>query len=286
VVDDALVAELHGLSDLAPLHQPPALDLVERFARALPDTPQFAVFDTSFHRTLPAAASTYALPQRWRSRVRVFGFHGISHSWATRRVAERAPGARRVVVAHLGGGASLCAVRDGRSVMTSMGFTPLDGLVMATRAGALDPGAVVWMDRHGDEDLLHTFERESGLLGLCGDDDLREVLRRCDDGDADAVLAVDVYLHRLVASLGAHVACLGGIDAIVYTGGVGEHCGRIRELVAERLEWLGASIVERRIDAEVEELSAPGASVRTFVVRAREDLEMVRLVTTMLHAEE
>jgi acetate kinase len=207
-VDDALVAELRSLSELAPLHQPPALDLIEQCRRRFPGRAQYAVFDTSFHTTVPAAANTYALPERWRQRIRAYGFHGISHSWSTRCVGETAPDARRLVIAHLGGGSSLCAVRDGRSVMTTMGFTPLDGLVMATRSGALDPGAVLFLARHANEDALDVLERESGLLGLCGDSDMREVVRRCDAGDEAALLALDVYLHRLVTSIGACVAGL------------------------------------------------------------------------------
>src|SRR5207237_7796598 len=140
-VDDALVEELHALSELAPLHQPPALDLIGQCQELLPNHLQYAAFDTSFHTSIPAAASTYALPERWRRRIRSYGFHGISHAWSTRCLTETVPGARRLVIAHLGGGSSLCAVRDGHSVMTTMGFTPLDGLVMATRCGALDPGA-------------------------------------------------------------------------------------------------------------------------------------------------
>jgi acetate kinase len=280
LVDDSLLDELRGLVELAPLHQPAALDLIDRCRAALPDAPQYACFDTSFHTSVPAAARTYALPERWRSRVVAYGFHGISHSWSTRRVTEVAPDVRRLVIAHLGGGASLCAVRDKRSVMTTMGFTPLDGLVMATRPGALDPGAVLWMAEHGDEDLQHVFEHESGLVGLCGDADLRVVLERRAAGDAAATLAVDVYVHRLVTSIGACVAALEGIDALVFTGGAGEGSAVIRELAATRLGWLGVALTDRPPGGTVEEITGPGARVRTFVVEAREDLEMVRAVTT------
>jgi acetate kinase len=283
LVDDDLVTELRALAELAPLHQPPALDLIDQCRRRLPGTPQYAAFDTSFHTTIPPAAHTYALPERWRRRIRGYGFHGISHAWSTRCVADAVPGARRIVVAHLGGGASLCAARDGRSVMTTMGFTPLDGLVMATRSGAVDPGAVVWLGRHSNEDVLQVLERESGLLGLCGDDDMHTVLQRCDDGDADALLAVDVYLHRLVTAIGACVACLGGIDAVVFTGGVGEGATQVREITCQRLEWLGTRIRPTTIEPgrDLVELSDPGAPVRTFVVHAREDLEMARQVAAL-----
>jgi acetate kinase len=280
-IDDELVDDLHALVDLAPLHQPAALDLIARCRHALPDVPQYACFDTSFHTTVPAAARTYALPARWRDRIVAYGFHGISHAWSTRQVAGVMPGARRVVVAHLGGGASLCAVRDGHSVMTTMGFTPLDGLVMATRSGALDPGAVLWMTEHGDDDVAHVLEHESGLLGLCGDADMRAVLRRCDDGDADALLAVDVFVHRLVTSIGACVATLGGLDALVFTGGVGEGSPSVRGLAASRLAWLGVAVDDRSPIGDISEVTAAGASVRAFVVSAREDLEMVYEIAAM-----
>jgi acetate kinase len=255
VIDDAVVAELESLAELAPLHQPPALGALARARAALPDVPHVACFDTAFHRSIPEPARTYARPERLRRRVRVFGFHGLSHAWASRQAREQVPGARRVVVAHLGAGASLCGVLDGRSVTTTMGFTPLDGLVMATRSGALDPGAVLWLAEHTDEDLGQVLESESGLRGLCGSSDMREVLARADDGDGDAVLARDVYLARLVSLLGATVATLGGLDVLVFTGGVGEHAPEIRNLVAARLFWLADP-------------------VPILVVPAREDLQM------------
>lgn len=284
-VDDALIAELASLTELAPLHQPAALELIRQCRERWPELAQFAVFDTSFHTTIPAAASTYAIPAQWRPKVRAYGFHGISHSWSAHRIAEVAPRASRLVVAHLGGGSSLCAVRDGRSVMTTMGFTPLDGLVMATRAGSLDPGAVLWLAQHSDGDVLQILERESGLLGLCGDADMRMVLDRCDRGDEAARLALDVYLHRLVTSIGAAVAGLGGLDALVFTGGVGEGSSRVRNLVSARLEWLGVKTCEAT-DARNDVIELTDHSpVRTFVVRAREDLEMVRLVGELDHGD-
>ncbi len=264
VVDDAVRAELAGLTDLAPLHQPPSLRGIDTFRRLLPSVPHVACFDTAFHTTLPAAARTYALPERLREQVRVYGFHGLSHAWAVRRAADLAPDARRVVVAHLGGGGSLCGALDGRSRTTTMGFTPLDGLVMATRSGAVDPGALLWLAKHTDEDLDHVLEKESGLLGLCGDADLRDVLRRCDEGDASALLAVDVYVERFVRLLGACAAALEGIDALVFTGGIGEHSDRLRSLVSARLEWLGVGADE----------SVGSARVRTLVVPSREDRQM------------
>src|SRR3954465_6552915 len=183
VIDEALLGELRGLTELAPLHQPPALDAIDRCRAAWPARPQVACFDTAFHTTIPPAASTYALPARLRKKVRVYGFHGLSHAWASRTAGSKIPDARRIVVAHLGGGESLCGVLDGASVVTTMGFTPLDGLVMATRSGAVDPGALLWLAEHTDEDLGQVLEQESGLLGLCGSNDLQEVQQRADAGD-------------------------------------------------------------------------------------------------------
>lgn len=276
VVDDVALGELRALVDLAPLHQPPALDAIERCRAARPAVTQVACFDTAFHATIPAAARTYALPARLRRLgVRMFGFHGLSHAWSAGRLGVWAPEARRVVVAHLGGGASLCGVLDGASTVTTMGFTPLDGLVMATRCGSIDPGALLWLLRRGEADLETVLERESGLLGLCGTGDMRSVLARAGAGDDDARLALDVWVQRFVVELGGCVAALGGLDALVFTGGIGEHSAPVRRLAAERLGWLGVDVVDVDADGSVDaEITAPGARVRSFVVVAREDVQM------------
>jgi acetate kinase len=286
-VDDALLAELRGLTELAPLHQPPALDAIDRCRAEWPDADQVACFDTAFHTTLPPAAATYALPARLRARVRVYGFHGLSHAWASRTAASLVPDARRIVVAHLGGGESLCGVLDGESVVTTMGFTPLDGLVMATRSGSVDPGALLWLAEHTDEDLGRVLEQESGLLGLCGSSDLLEVQRRADAGDHDAALAVAVWRHRAVMLLGGCIAALGGIDVLVFTGGIGEHQPAARGQLVDGLAWLGVAIDDREPtdrSADAWEVTAPGASVRTLVVPAREDLQLAAEATTLLTA--
>jgi acetate kinase len=287
LLDDALVEEIRALVELAPLHQPAALALIDRCRAELPDRPQYACFDTSFHATIAPAARTYAIPARWRARVVAYGFHGISHAWATRQLATVASDARRLVVAHLGGGSSLCAVRDGESVQTTMGFTPLDGLVMATRAGAIDPGAVLWMADQG-ADVAHVLQHESGLLGLCGDADMRVVLRRAEGGDEEAQLALDVYVHRLVTAIGAAVAALEGIDALVFTGGVGERSADLRARTCAHLAWLGVAVQDGDAepaaeagDGPVREITASGALVRTFVVHAHEELEMLQQVTEL-----
>jgi acetate kinase len=283
LVDDAERAELERLVELAPLHQPPALHSLDAARAAWPSVPQVACFDTAFHTTIPAAARTYALPERLRALVRSYGFHGLSHAWSVARAAELVPGSRRVVVAHLGGGASVCAALDGRSVWTSMGFTPLDGLVMATRSGSVDPGAVLWLAEHTDEDLSAVLESESGLLGLTGTADMRKVLARVDAGDLAAVEGLAVYVHRLVAMVGSSVAVLGGLDAIVFTGGVGENAARVRRDVVDRLGWLGARVGDHAVTPGVDvDISAAGSRVRALVVHAREDLMMAALCRQLL----
>ncbi len=291
-IDAAVVARLEALTDLAPLHQPKSLAALAAVGAVLPDVPAVACFDTAFHATIPAAASTYALPPEWRRRwdLRRFGFHGLSHAYASRRAAEAAGRPiedLRIVTAHLGAGASLCAVRGGRSVDTTMGFTPLEGLVMATRSGSVDPGLVLWLEEHANmpsAELAATLEHRSGLLGLAGTADMREVLERGAAGDGPAVLARDVYLHRLRGSIASMAAAMDGLDLLVFTGGVGEHAPRIREMAAAGLRFLGVDLDPAANDAASSdaEIGANGAPVRTFVVTAREDLEIVRLTRSVL----
>jgi acetate kinase len=292
-VDDSVLADLHRLVDLAPLHLPVALEALSAVTDLRPHLPAVACFDTAFHATLPAAAATYALPERWRRLgVRRYGFHGLSHAYASRRATEVIGRTElRIITCHLGAGASLAAVRDGRSVDTTMGFTPVEGLVMASRSGSVDPGALVWLQRHAAVEvgeLDHALEHESGLRALAGTADMRKVVERADTGDAAARLALDVYVHRLRGSVAAMAAALTGIDALVFTGGVGERSPRVRERAATGLAFLGVAIDETANAAvsagEDAEVSAPGAAVRTLVVSAREDLEIARGVRTALGA--
>ena len=269
VIDSAVEGALQELVALAPLHQPKSLAAVDAVTRAIPGVPAVACFDTAFHATLPPEAATYALPREWRTRpgFRRYGFHGLSHAYA----ARASGGARRVVTCHLGAGASLCAVLDGRSVDTTMGFTPLEGLVMATRSGSVDPGLLLWLQRHegvSADDMAQALEHESGLLGLAGTGDMRELLARDDE---DARLALGVYVHRVRAAVGAMAASLGGLDTLVFTGGVGERSARVRELVCEGLEHLG--------------VGSANSDVRVLVVRAREDLEIARQVRELVGAQ-
>ncbi len=236
---------LEDLIDLAPLHQPKSLAALDAVTALLPQIPAVACFDTAFHTTIPAAAATYAIPREWRERyaIRRYGFHGLSHAYAVRRAAEmlgRNAADLRMVTCHLGAGASLAAVVDGRSVDTTMGFTPLEGLVMATRSGSVDPGLLLWLEEHehlAPHEVATALEERSGLLGLAGTDDMREVEAAIATGDADAELALDVYVHRLVAGIAAMAAAAGGLDALVFTGGVGENSALVRRRATQSLEF-------------------------------------------------
>lgn len=293
-VDDRVVARLEALTDLAPLHQPKSLAALAAVAAALPDVPAVACFDTAFHATLPAAASTYALPAEWRSRwdLRRYGFHGLSHAYVARRAPEllgRPATGLRLVTCHLGAGASLAAVLDGRSVDTTMGFTPLEGLVMATRSGTVDPGLVLWLADHvrvPPAELAATLEHRSGLLGLAGTADMRVVIDAAASGNVEATLALDVYLHRLRGGIAAMVAALGGLDILVFTGGVGEHAPEIRARAAEGLAFLGVAVDPgRNLDGPKDrDISAEGASIATLVIEAREDLQIAHEVREVLAA--
>jgi acetate kinase len=291
-IDRGVVERLRALTDLAPLHQAKSLAALEVVEVALPDVPAVACFDTAFHADMPAAASTYAIPREWRKRwdLRKYGFHGLSHAYASRRMAEllgRPLDGVRLVTCHLGAGASLAAVRDGRSVDTTMGFTPLDGLVMATRSGSIDPGLVLWLAEHArmpPAELAATLEHRSGLLGLAGTADMRAILAAEAAGAPDAVLALDVYHHRLRAAVAAMAAALGGLDALVFTGGVGENAPAVRERAGRDLAFLGVEVdqASNRADGDDREIGSAGAAVRTFVIAAREDVEIAREVRDVL----
>jgi acetate kinase len=278
VIDAAVEKRLHALVDLAPLHQPKSLAALAAARQLLPNVPHVACFDTAFHATLPDYVTTYALPREWRERwdIRRYGFHGLSHAWAAHRAAEMIPGARRVVIAHLGAGASLAAVRNGRSVDTTMGFSPLEGLVMATRSGSVDPGLLLWLEEHeklSPPAVADALEHRSGLLGLAGTADMQELLTRDDER---ARLAIDIYLHRLASGIAAMTVSLGGLDALVFTGGVGEHSAAIRRGACARLLHLGVSLDAASNDHRVgdEQIGGGANRVATLVVTSREDLQI------------
>jgi acetate kinase len=275
VVDDSVEADLAQLVDLAPLQNGSALEAI-RSLRARIAVPHVAVFDTAFHRTIPDVAATYALPRRYRDRgLRRFGFHGSSVQWAS----EQVPVAR-LVVCHLGGGASVTAVRDGRSVDTTMGFTPLEGVPMATRSGSVDPGALLHLLGHGvtADELGDALERESGLLGLSEESGRVEELDASDDPRAR--LALDVYGYRIATAVAGMCVALGGLDALVFTAGVGENSATVRRAVCERLAFLGVKLDEEANRAAVAdaEIGAANACVRVVVVRSREEVVIARAV--------
>jgi acetate kinase len=293
-LSDKVEAGVAELTPLAPLHQPRALAAIRAVATALSDIPAVACFDTAFHTTLSAAAATYALPGEWRDRwgLHRFGFHGLSHAYAVSRTANMLgshDGRLRVVSCHLGAGASLCAAVDGQSVDTTMGFTPLEGLVMATRSGSVDPGLVLWLiTRAGlaPAEVGDGLERRSGLAGLSGGSgDMRDLLASRRRGETDAMTAFDVYVHRLVREIAAMTAALGGIDVLAFTGGVGEGSPEVRAETGSRLGYLGVEIDPEKntgSDGADAEIGVAAAPVRTVVVQSREDLEIARQTRSLL----
>jgi len=301
LIDADVLAEIGRLAALAPLHQPRALAGIEAAQASFGHLPQVACFDTAFHATLPPRARTYPLPATWRDRfgLRKFGFHGLSHSYAARRAAALLhidePGRFRAVTCHLGAGSSLAAVTGGHSVETTMGFTPLDGLVMATRSGSIDPGLIVWLAdqrRLGVAEVADGLEHRSGLAALADlaepGGDMRAVVAAAERGEGAALLALDVHTHRLVAGIAAMAAAMNGIDALVFTGGIGEHMPVVRAAAAAGLRFLGVDVdpgrnLAARADADI---SADEAAVRTLVLTAGEDLEIAREVSELLSGDE
>jgi acetate kinase len=292
-IDASVLHRLDATAELAPLHNPPALQGIRVLQKLRPALPVVACFDTAFHASLSEAAATYAVPWRWTSEwgIRRYGFHGLSHAWSSRRAAEllgRPLGDLRIVTCHLGAGASLCAVQGGVSVDTTMGFTPMEGLVMATRSGSVDPGAILWAQRKGSlgvEEVERALDRESGLLGVSGvSADMREVLEAAERGQGRARLALDVYSHRLRALVAAMAAALHGLDVLVFTGGIGEHAAPVRSAACAGLEFLGVELDEERNGAARPDsvISNPDSPVAVLLVAAREDLQIAREVRHLL----
>jgi acetate kinase len=278
-IDDALQARLAQLVDLAPLHNRPAVDAIADARRLLPAVPHVAVFDTAFHASLPPVAATYALSEEWRSEIRRYGFHGLSVQWASERVPVP-----RLVVCHLGGGCSVTAVGDGRSRDTTMGFTPLEGVPMATRPGTVDPGALLYLlrSRVSLAELDETIEHRSGLLGLSGvSGDVAE-LETSNEPGAD--LALSVFTYRVATAVGAMTVSLGGLDALVFTAGIGEHSARVRREICARLGFLGIALDQGANEAaEADaEIAAKSSLVRVVVIRAREELVAARATRALL----
>jgi len=287
--------EIRKLEELAPLHNAASVEVIEVVQQALPNVPQVAAFDTAFHSTISEAARTYPVPFKWTSEwhLRRFGFHGLSHSYCATRAAEMiARQNLKLIVAHLGNGASISAIRNGVCVDTSMGFTPLEGLMMGTRSGSVDPGMLVYLLRHRGLDaerLDQALNHESGLLGVSGvASDMREVLKAAEANESRARLAIDIYVHRIQQTVGAMAATLGGVDALVFTAGVGEHAPVIRQRVCDNLCHLGLEI-----DRDANATSKPDADIATqtstgriLAIATREDLSIVRETRNLLYKGE
>jgi acetate kinase len=285
---------LSELAELAPVHNPINLEGITAAQSAWPHVPHVAVFDTAFHASMPEAARTYAIPYDWTTKghLRRYGFHGLSYAYCASRAAEllkRGPQGLRLVICHLGNGASVGAVRDGVSMDISMGFTPLEGLVMGSRSGSVDPGLLLYVLRHRGtsvDDLDRILNRESGLLGISGmSADMRQVLAAANSGIPRARLALDVYIHRLRKTIAAMTASLGGLDALVFTAGVGEHAAPVRAAACRAMEFLGIELdlhanEECRPDADI---AAAQSRVRVLVIATREDLSIVRETVRVLH---
>ncbi len=281
-VTDDLLAALEALTPLAPLHQPHNLAPIRALAQTHPGLAQIACFDTAFHHTMPAVATRFAIPRGYEAEgVRLYGFHGLSYEYIAGRLAELAPelARGRVIVAHLGNGASLCALKGGRSIDTTMGFTALDGLVMGTRCGDLDPGVILYLEQqHGMspkaiETLLY---KQSGLLGVSGLSGDMRALEASDDSHAKD--AIDLFVFRLAREAGALVASLGGLDGLVFTAGIGEHAPRIRAEVCRRLSWLGLRLDPAANDQNQSVISTPDSRVAIYVIPTDEDWMIARHV--------
>lgn len=292
IVDDRVMAGIEELTDLAPLHQPPSVATLERLRALLPEATQIACFDTAFHARMPAEAYTYAIPREWREGlgVRRFGFHGLAHEYNVReaaRILDQDLSELHIVSAHLGSGASLTAVRDGHSVDTTMGFTPLEGLVMSTRSGTIDPAVSAWLVANTGlsvREVISRLERQSGLLGLAGDTHMGNIVNRAHAAEPSAQLALAVWAHRAAGMIGQMTIAAGGLDALVFSGGIGENSPAARALVLERLRPLGVRFDERlnRRNEMNSQIQTEGSSAAIILVKTREDVTMIRQAEALL----
>ncbi|MBH5400319.1 acetate/propionate family kinase [Bradyrhizobium sp. CNPSo 4010] len=280
VLTDDIIAKLEALTPLAPLHQPRCLAPVRTLAAIRPGLTQIACFDTAFHHGLAPPASRFALPGRFEARgIRRYGFHGLSFEYVAGRLAEIAPQlvAKRTIIAHLGNGASLCALRDGRSIDTTMGLTPLDGLVMGTRCGAIDPGVLLYLQQHENmsvEEVQHLLYHESGLFGVSGiSADMRTLLA---SREAAAREAVDLFTFRAAQQVAMMATTLGGLDCLIFTGGIGEHASEIRGAIGERLAWMGVRIDAASNDAARERINSDDSIIAVFVIPTNEEIMIAR----------
>jgi acetate kinase len=288
LINDQVIAELEALIPLAPLHQPHHIAAIRAISAAAPKVPQVACFDTAFHRTQPLLAQQFALPRELTAKgIRRYGFHGLSYEYIVSALPTLAPGLAlsKLVVAHLGNGASMCAIDQGRSLATTMGFTPVDGLMMGTRTGALDPGVILYllqqeqMEAAAIEGLIY---EQSGLLGVSGlSSDMRTLLA---SHEPAAKEAIDLFVYRIARELGSLAAALGGLDALVFTGGIGEHAVEIRARVCQDARWLGVQLDEAANAAGGPQISRPGSAVSAWVVPTNENLLVARHTRQLLDA--
>lgn len=295
LIDAEVIAAIREMIPLAPLHNPANLEGIEVAQRLFPGIPQVAVFDTAFHQTMPPVAFRYALPESLyrEHKVRRYGFHGTSHRYVAQQAArylQAEPADLNLITLHLGNGCSATAIAGGKSVDTSMGMTPLEGLVMGTRCGDLDPALHFYLQRETGLDsaaLENLLNKQSGLKGMCGVSDMREIQQRAEAGDAAAQLAEALFAYRAKKYIGAYLAVLGWVDAIVFTGGIGEHSARIRELVCANLQGLGIrldTVRNREAGSGIVEFQQPDAGIKLLVIPTKEELEIARSTATLIPA--
>ena len=293
IINDEVIAEVEACNDLAPLHNPANLIGVRACQQIMPDVPMVGVFDTAFHQTMPPKAYLYGIPHQYyeEHKVRRYGFHGTSHNYVSQRVhhlAELDPDNSRVIVCHLGNGASVTAVKNGKSVDTSMGLTPLEGLIMGTRSGDLDPGVIEYIAKKEHltlEEVLKVLNKESGVLGLSGvSSDFRDLAEAMEQGNEQAAVAVEAFCYRVAKHIGAYTAALNGVDAIVFTAGIGENAAHIRSMVCEYLGFLGITIDEEKnaVRSKEMEISTPDSKVAVFVIPTNEELAIARETAALL----
>ena len=295
-ITPAVLQDLRGLKELDPLHNPTEVAMIEAAQRLLPDAPSVAVFDTAFHRTLPEVAWRYALPADLADRLglRRYGFHGISHRYVSGRLLEclgRGPAGTRLITCHLGNGASICALRDGASIDTSMGLTPLEGLVMGSRSGDVDPGLLLYLLRTQGmtpKQLDDMLNHDSGLKGLAGRSDVRDLEQAAGQGDKQADMALEIFAYRVRKYLGAYAAALGGLDAVAFTGGIGERGAGMRARICQGLDFLGLRLDAERnggaTGSEAAKISTDASPVSVWVIPTDEERQIAREVAALLQS--
>lgn len=287
IITDEVIEAIKECNELAPLHNPANLIGIDACREHMPDTPMVGVFDTAFHQTMPEKAYIYGLPYEYyeKYKVRRYGFHGTSHSYVSKRVSEildKPYDSLKTIVCHLGNGASICAVKNGKSVDTSMGLTPLEGLIMGTRSGDIDPAIMEFLaskENMSVEEVMDVLNKKSGVFGITGTtSDFRDIMDAKEKGDKRAILALDVFSYRVIKYIGAYTAAMNGVDAIAFTAGLGENNSYIREKICESLEYLGVKIDREANEKREEEIiiSAPDSKVKVLVVATNEELKIAR----------